>query len=493
MNLDGTVIRIDPDTGAGAPGNPASSSSDANMRRVVATGLRNPFRMAFRPGTSELWAGDVGWSTWEEINRISNPTDSTIDNFGWPCKENDGPNGYDIGLTLCERILDGIVPTVNPHYAYRHGAGDGQRRRLSHEQRCLHVGRHLLRGREISGGVQRSAVLCRLQPALHLGHVPGSRGRARPVDPDSVPTVERLPRGAGDRSQRRPLLRRTSPPALCVGSATTAGNQPPIAAITATPGQGPLPLSVSFSAAGSSDPEGGALTYAWDLDGDGAFDDANGLTASRRTRPRVQSMCRCSVRARRADRRGHAPRDGRLGVTGADHHHDLPRASNGLSDRTSPSRARPQIPRTARSPPQRCPGMRSCTTAATIDGCHEHPINSFDGVSRGRVRSAATILTRPTWSCGSRPPTARASRRRSAVALDPRVVHVTVGERPVRPFRQAEREDWCDTARDGQAIVGHASRCRHSATQRSARTATPSPDGPTVGPSCTTWSSRHPT
>ena len=27
------------------------------------------------PGTNEVWIGDVGWSTWEEINRIADPTD----------------------------------------------------------------------------------------------------------------------------------------------------------------------------------------------------------------------------------------------------------------------------------------------------------------------------------------------------------------------------------------------------------------------------------
>ncbi len=149
MNLDGSVIRIDPDTGAGAPGNPAASSTDLNMRRVIASGLRNPFRMAFRPGTSELWLGDVGWDTWEEINRIANPTDSTIDNFGWPCKEGTGTNGYNLGLTLCERILDGVVPTVNPHYTYQHGQCH-QRRRL-YDGRFVDVERRLLRRWQLPG------------------------------------------------------------------------------------------------------------------------------------------------------------------------------------------------------------------------------------------------------------------------------------------------------------------------------------------------------
>jgi len=46
------------------------------------------------------------------------------------------------------------------------------------------------------------------------------------------------------------------------------GNQPPIAKATATPIFGPTPLSVAFSSAGSSDPEGQALSYSWSF-GDG--------------------------------------------------------------------------------------------------------------------------------------------------------------------------------------------------------------------------------
>src|SRR3712207_6341896 len=42
LGLDGSVIRVDPVTGAGLPDNPMGGSADANARRLVAVGLRNP-------------------------------------------------------------------------------------------------------------------------------------------------------------------------------------------------------------------------------------------------------------------------------------------------------------------------------------------------------------------------------------------------------------------------------------------------------------------
>jgi len=54
-----------------------------------------------------------------------------------------------------------------------------------------------------------------------------------------------------------------------------SGNRPPTATATASPTYGPTPLTVSFDGTGSTDPDAGdTLTYAWDLDGDGAFDDS---------------------------------------------------------------------------------------------------------------------------------------------------------------------------------------------------------------------------
>jgi len=119
--LDGSIIRVDPSTGAGLPTNPLAGSSDPNARRIVAHGFRNPFRFTFRPGTGELWIGDVGWNEWEEINRLTSPADAPVDNFGWPCYEGTPrQGGYDAAnLAICENLYASSVDT-KPYFAYRH-------------------------------------------------------------------------------------------------------------------------------------------------------------------------------------------------------------------------------------------------------------------------------------------------------------------------------------------------------------------------------------
>ena len=130
MTLDGAILRVDPVTGAAFAGNPFASSSDPNKRRIIAYGLRNPFRFDVRPGTNELWVGDVGWNTWEEINRVANIGDAVVENFGWPCYEGAGrQSGYDsTNLPICEGLYQAGGVTA-PAYTYNHSAsvvsGDG--------------------------------------------------------------------------------------------------------------------------------------------------------------------------------------------------------------------------------------------------------------------------------------------------------------------------------------------------------------------------------
>ena len=71
VSLDGSVIRVDPATGDALPDNPLAAAADGNARRIISHGLRNPFRFTQRPGTDDLWVGDVGWNDWEEIDVLS--------------------------------------------------------------------------------------------------------------------------------------------------------------------------------------------------------------------------------------------------------------------------------------------------------------------------------------------------------------------------------------------------------------------------------------
>ena len=57
LGLNGSLIRIDPDTGEGVPGNPMFSSAEPNARRMLAHGFRNPVRLAIRPGHERRLGG----------------------------------------------------------------------------------------------------------------------------------------------------------------------------------------------------------------------------------------------------------------------------------------------------------------------------------------------------------------------------------------------------------------------------------------------------
>lgn len=102
-NLNGTIIRIHPETGQGLPGNPfyEASSPDAPQSKVWALGLRNPYRFIRIPNTGShnpesgdpgvLVVGDVGSSRWEELNVVLEGGQ----NFGWPIFEGLGNhNGF---------------------------------------------------------------------------------------------------------------------------------------------------------------------------------------------------------------------------------------------------------------------------------------------------------------------------------------------------------------------------------------------------------------
>ena len=119
VTLDGTVIRVNPSTGAGAAGNPYAASSDANERRIIAYGLRNPFRFAIQPGSSKLYVSDPGLDDYEEIDWIARPVKTVANDFGWPCWEGTDQQVYfkALNLDMCNALYSAATDT-KPVFEY---------------------------------------------------------------------------------------------------------------------------------------------------------------------------------------------------------------------------------------------------------------------------------------------------------------------------------------------------------------------------------------
>jgi glucose/arabinose dehydrogenase len=282
--LNGTIVRVDPATGAGVPGNPFYDSSDADARRIVAYGLRNPFRMTRRPGSDEVWIGDVGLSSWEEIDRLANPTSATAANFGWPCYEGAAAlsDFQTLGLDQCSSLYSTPGSVVPPYYAYPHGTC------VVSYPGCHPSGGSITGLAFYEGGAYPSHFDGALFFADHTRNeiwamLPGVDGLPDPGNVQSVVGVDSAGAGAG-----HPVDLEIGPGGdlfyVDMEDGTihriTYTNRPPTAAVTASLTSGAAPLHVDLDATGSTDPEGRPLTYSWDLDGDGTFGDATGPTVS---------------------------------------------------------------------------------------------------------------------------------------------------------------------------------------------------------------------
>lgn len=82
----GKILRLDVSKSApyAADGNPFASGGDA---RVLHYGLRNPFRFSIDRGTGDMYIGDVGQETFEEVHLA--PAGELGLNFGWAAFEGD--------------------------------------------------------------------------------------------------------------------------------------------------------------------------------------------------------------------------------------------------------------------------------------------------------------------------------------------------------------------------------------------------------------------
>jgi uncharacterized repeat protein (TIGR01451 family) len=267
---NGAILRVDAD-GNALPDNPLFGSADPIAQRVVAYGLRNPFRFTIQPGTGSLWIGDVGWSAWEEIDRVANPTGAAVTNFGWPCYEgNSQQSGYlAANLSLCTNLYATPGGVASPFYTYKHSA------KVVTGETCP-TGSSSISGLAFYG---TGSYPPNYEGALFFADY--SRQCVWVMFPDA--------QGKPVASTRATFIAGAATPVdLQIGPggdlyyADHAGGTirrvqrfAPIPVATAAPLSGPAPLSVQFDGSQSHAAQpGDTITYAWDFQDTGAYEDS---------------------------------------------------------------------------------------------------------------------------------------------------------------------------------------------------------------------------
>jgi len=127
--LLGKILRIDVDTSAGGrpyaipPDNPFVDQPGARAE-IWVLGLRNPWRFSHDHTTGDLWIGDVGSATYEEVNYQAAASRGG-ENYGWnalegtECRADDGCPGFVPPVSGFDRD-EGCVVTGG--YVYRGAA-----------------------------------------------------------------------------------------------------------------------------------------------------------------------------------------------------------------------------------------------------------------------------------------------------------------------------------------------------------------------------------
>ncbi|MBF6601260.1 MAG: PQQ-dependent sugar dehydrogenase [Dehalococcoidia bacterium] len=260
--FSGKILRINPANGQGLPDNPFYDGNVNDTRsKVWAYGVRNDFRFNFKPGTRILYAGDVGWDTWEEVNVIPANGGS---NLGWPCYEGNPPQGGYAAFSLCQSLYNAGGTTFGI-YTYNHDAGSA----------AVAGGAFTGDATTTPANTYKSA----FQNAYWFADYPRNEINVFKVDANDqmVPGSLTNFTTSGD----GPVDVEVGPQdgdiyylSIITGQVRRirfiGDNRPPVAVAAASPTNGLAPLNVTFSSAGSGDPDAGqAITYDWNF-GDGS-------------------------------------------------------------------------------------------------------------------------------------------------------------------------------------------------------------------------------
>jgi glucose/arabinose dehydrogenase len=247
----GKVHRINPD-GTVPTDNPFYDGTGPNVDSIWARGLRNPYRAFYDAPSGRLFVGDVGGND-------NNTSKEEVDlgargaNYGWP--DSEGP---------CS------APCTSPLYSYPHAGRDasvtggfvyhGSQYPASYQGSYFFADytQNWIRRLTFDAGGNVTGAFA-FEPAN--GSVDGPYGDIVYLTEGPDGALYYVDLGYSDIGGTFGVskIRRIR---------FVSGNQAPVASASANPTSGPAPLEVSFSGAGSSDPEGQPLTYQWTF-GDG--------------------------------------------------------------------------------------------------------------------------------------------------------------------------------------------------------------------------------
>ncbi|MCO8271636.1 ThuA domain-containing protein [Actinoplanes sp. TRM 88003] len=306
-DLRGKVLRIHPEddgTYTIPAGNLFAPGTAKTRPEIYGMGFRNPFRIGTDPRTGVLYVGDYG----PDAN-ASNPNrgpEGTVEwnivgsagNFGWPyctganyayndyqfpsgpsgdkfncaAPVNDSPNNtgltnlpaaqvatvdYDYGGNpLFPEIGGGGAPMGGPVYRYDAASTS------EHKWPAYYDGKAMF-GEWNQSKMYTMQVAADGKSLVDINQLLTGMSFVRPMDfefgPDGALYMIEWGSGFGGNNDNSGVYRIDY----------IAGARAPIAEASGTPTSGPTPLTAKFSSAGSRDPDGGALTYAWAF-GDGA-------------------------------------------------------------------------------------------------------------------------------------------------------------------------------------------------------------------------------
>ncbi len=248
---NGKLLRFFPtDVGHEIPeDNPWAGTPDAHPA-IYAIGLRNPFRLARRQSDGALFFGDVGQITYEEINTVQRGVD-----YAWPEREGPCPTHQ---REPCEPTPSHLV---EPVLSYPHPEAEGEGAAIT--------ALAFYEGTQFPEEYYNNLFFADIDRQFIARAVPDG------LDDASGFTIQPFATNSGflvdmeyfddglyllDIHQGKIFW-------IYYGG---AGNQPPVAQLSASNASGSAPLTVTLSAAGSSDIDDRFLTYRWDL-GDGSM------------------------------------------------------------------------------------------------------------------------------------------------------------------------------------------------------------------------------